>query len=172
MNLRSTIVTLTVLLMGPHFAVAQTRGFANVALGFPELIGGGARLYYDRFGLNVFVGTFPTTSTPLTLMLDGLVQFGVASNTQPYGSWMVRAGVIRMTSSGSYYEDRYVYGNARVGYEFELSSAASLLLDGGVMVELSHKKVELQPEPDQYMSLNLEFPILPSLALSLSYRLW
>ncbi|MBX7154069.1 MAG: hypothetical protein U0Y96_00775 [Candidatus Kapaibacterium sp.] len=151
------------------YLTAQNHTYVSAAAGIPELLSIGMR--YQTVGINIgaSVSTFPTATTNLSVMLDAMILFGAPQREAPYGRWYVRPGVAYLYDDGEYKTESYIYANGRVGYVLLLNNPVSLCFDAGVMVEL--QKTSVQKKPSSGWNFNFEFPVLPSIGVTVLYEL-
>jgi len=170
-------LTYAILVMGVIFSgkvKSQDKIDLTASLGIPEFLNAGIRLNLKQVQLGFNIGTLPISGEKI-LSASANLYFHFAGNSEYtyLKPWYAMAGINWLTDEEVGFNlDKFLYLNLRAGREVNLSPRAALALDGGLLFELYHKKIDYDSTPPSWFpDISLNEPVMPSLALTFIYRI-
>lgn len=171
-NRLSVYSLLFILLFGLAFRVsAQEKASVSAGIGIPELLNVGLRYRFDRTQAGLSIGSMPVHSNEGILSVCGNFKYNVGdpSPLTQVRPWYGKIGINYLRDKNDYKIDEYFYLNPRIGREFNLSRKMGMELDLGAIIMLNH--AETIRQTSNGWDIAVEFPVLPSIGISLFYRL-
>lgn len=150
---------------------AQEKFSLSGGIGLPELLNAGIRYRFDRAQLGFSIGSMPVRSNEGILSVCGNFKYNVGdpSPLTQVRPWYGKIGINYLRDKNDYKIDEYFYLNPRIGREFNLSRKMGMELDLGAIILLNHAETIRQTSDG--WDFAVEFPVLPSIGISLFYRL-
>lgn len=143
----------------------------TAGLGFPELLNIGVHFSSKQIQIGFFGGFWPTKKENLmTLGGDFYYHFGGFSELSERKPWYGRAGFIFYREETDTFIAKYVFLDLRVGREINITKRFGIQPDIGATIQLSHSEIRKAPTSGWFDG-SWEFPVLPSMGLTLIYRL-
>jgi len=151
--------------------IASGQGSFRIGAGFgiPELLNAGLGYSTGQLQLGVSVGSMPVKDERIISILGDIrYHFAGRSAYTHLRPWFARLGVNYMRDEIQSKIDCYVYLNARIGREFNLSTRVGIDLDAGAIFQLVKNETRKTPPPG--WSLNIHFPVFLSFGTGVFYR--
>jgi ribosomal protein L13E len=136
--------------------------------GIPELINAGVKFQSSQKQVGLSIGSRPNEDI-ISVSGDIYYHFGGHSKLSNRRPWYVRGGLNILREETSYAIHKYVNLNTRIGRDFNISNKIGISLGAGILVGLFHD--EIRKKPKGSLEINLGFPVIPSLGISLFYRI-
>jgi hypothetical protein len=161
--------SIALILLIAHVVSGQEKLHVAGGIGFPELINASIGYQFPQTQISMGVGFVPADESVISIDGDVFYHFAGAPVFSQRRPWYGRIGVAYVRDETVSFIDKFLYINARVGREFNLSAKAGLNADVGTLVQVLHNKEKKTNSSS--MDLNFEFPMLPSIGLSMFYRI-
>jgi hypothetical protein len=152
----------------PLFAQEKINLSAGTCL--PELFNIGARYQLKQTQIGLSVGSLPLKDEQvISVSGDLYYHFAGISELSERRLWYGRLGLIYLHNETKSLIGKYLCLNTRIGKDFNITKKVGFEIDAGVIFLLTSK--ETRKEPANGWSLNLKFPVLPSIGLGFFYRI-
>ncbi len=151
---------------------AFTQGNVNIVagVGFPELINFGLHYNIKQVELGTSFGFWPVQGESVhTFSGEFDYHFGKDSKYTEQRTWFGKTGIIYLRDETVSAIDKYVYLNASIGKDFEISRTTAIRLNGGLIFELSNKYIEKGSSGG--WTIDVEAPALPCLGVGIIFHL-
>ena len=163
------LIILTFLFVYEHHVVGQEKFVISTGFGIPELLNIGVRFRHDQFQTGLSIGSMPLVNEKIfSISGDTRYHFGGFSELSDSRPWYGRIGLNYLRDETRSIIDNYLYLNARIGREFNLSHKLGIEADVGASFQLYHKEVR---KISSGWNWDLNFPVIPGLVIGLFYRL-
>ena len=168
--LSSVLLIITILFSYGHQVFGQAKINISVGFGVPEFLNLGLRFQFDQVQIGLSAGTFPVDDESMNSFSgDVRYYFGGLSDFSNRPPWYGKIGLNYLRDETESYIDKYLYLNARLGREFNISDRFGIELEAGAIFELSYERIRKQGAYGGW-DLNFSTPVLPSVGIGLFYR--
>ncbi len=144
----------------------------NISAGFglPELLNAGVRFHANQTQIGFSVGSVPVSDEKnLSISGDIFYHFAGSSEYSNRRPWYFRAGLNYLRTETTREIEKYTFLNTRFGRDFNVSEKFGIGLDVGATFELEKKEILKDNQTSSWF--DLDFPVFPSLSLSVFYRI-
>lgn len=147
----------------------QGKAVISTGFGIPELMNLGAQYQFHQCQIGLSVGTLPSSSEHImTISGDLRYHFAGYSNLSGLHPWYGKLGLSYLRDETPGRIENYMYLNARVGRDFDLTDKLGINFDVGAIYELN-KKVIQKTDTNWYLPMN--WHIIPSISFGLYYKI-
>lgn len=142
----------------------------SLGIGLPELLNIGTRYQIKQTQLGITIGSLPLNNESI-FSVTGSVYYHFAgiSKLSIRRLWYGRVGLNYFREEPKSVINEFLYLNLQIGRDINISKKFGIDVNGGLIVELFHKKIRKTP-PGEF-DFNFEIPIFPSIGIDLFYRL-
>ena len=156
-----------------YTAFCQEKISFATGFGIPEWLYLGVRVPVNQFQVEFTAGASPAPGDKLfSFATNAYYHFAGSSKFSERKPWFAKTGTLYMRdNTGEYTLHTYLYWNLRGGREFNFSKKLGFSIDAGIIYELNKWETVKKIAPLSTFSLNLEFPVLPSVGVHLFYKI-
>lgn len=164
-----TLLLLFFIMVFGQSASGQGKAVISAGFGIPELLNLGVQYQFHQCQIGMSIGTFPSPNEHLmTLSGDFRYHFAGYSNLSGLREWYGKIGLNYLRDETTSKTEKYMYLNARIGRNFDLTNKLGINVDIGAIYELN-KKVLQKTNSDWYLPMN--WLIIPSISFGLYYKI-
>ena len=167
----NTLLIILLLIYNAQQVLGQEKVNVTTGFGLPELLNIGIKYQHNQTQIGLSIGSLPLGSEEniISISSDIYYHFGGFSELTNVRPWYGRIGVNYLRDETEYIIDKYVFLNARVGRDINISKKIGIQIGMGALFQLHNERVEKKPSSG--WNFDLEFPVLPSLGIALFYRI-
>ena len=137
----------------------------------PEGINAGLHFQIKQAQIRIGFGIMPLKDESfISVSGDFYYHFAGFSELSSRRPWYGRIGLDYLHDETKYVIDKSLYLNLRIGRDFNISEKIGIGIDAGTMFRLFHE--EIDKEPSSALSINIDFPVLPSFGICFFYRIY
>jgi len=153
-----------------NLSVGQEKVNISAGIGLPELINVATKFQSKQTQFGIGIGFMPLQNeSVISVTGDIYYHFAGVSQLSDRRTWYARTGLVYLRDETDYFIDKYIYLNARIGKDFNFTPKMGLAFDVGLIFELYNETI--RKVPPSGWDFDLEFPLLPSIGLTLFYRI-
>jgi len=168
-HLSFLFIVLVLLICPLHTTSAQEKLNLAAGVGLPELLNLNARFQFQQAQFGIGFGTLPVKDELIwSASTDLFFHFAGQSAFSARRPWYFRSGLVFLRDENDALIDKYLYLNLRVGRDLNLTPRLGIAPDAGILFELYNETV--RPLPGTGWNFDFDFPVLPTLGLTLYYR--
>ena len=144
----------------------------STGIGYPELENVSVRYQLKQAQIGLGIGTrISSKGSLISVSGDITCHFAGGSDHSKRRPVYGRFGLSYLKDESETKTDKYLYLNLRIGREINFTEKFGLAIDGGFAFQMSHEKISKIPPTYFDGIFNFEFPVLPSLGISMFYRI-